>query len=181
MYVSLTGRATAVVIARDGLLLLARELPWGHEDGDGEREDPFDTRIVAELRRSLLFFRQSFRSAADAVVLCGDMTNLRALTTPLESALGVPVQTLDSLSGIDAAVPAPADVFRADVSALRLAIAAGSEQEPYANLLPAPTRRSGASRAIAGGVAAAALTLIALTLGYGLRRWSGTESASTQN
>ena len=144
VYVALAARATCVAIVRDGLLLFAREIAWGHAE---VAQDPLDTRLAAELRRSILFFRQTFRSSVDGVVLCGDAANLRALTTPVAAALGIPVQTLDSLNGIDAdRVPEPAETFRADVASLRLAIAAGAEATTYANLLPASIRDARASR-----------------------------------
>jgi Tfp pilus assembly PilM family ATPase len=151
-YVALTARATCVAIVRDGLLLFAREIPWGH--GEAAHE-PLETRLASELRRSILFFRQTFRSGVDGVVLCGDAPDLRALTAPVAATLAVPVQTLDSLNGIDAArVPQPADTFRAEVASMRLAIAAGAEATTYANLLPASIKdareqRTATTRAIA--------------------------------
>ena len=143
-YVALTSRATCVAIVRDGLLLFAREIPWGHAEAEHE---PVETRLASELRRSILFFRQTFRSGVDGVVLCGDAANLRALTAPVGAALSIPVQTLDSLNGIDAdRVPEPAETFRADVASLRLAIAVGAEAVTYANLLPASIRESREAR-----------------------------------
>ena len=102
---------------------------------------PYDERLADELRRSLLFFRQSFRAVVERVVLCGGMPNLRALTSSTGSALNVPVETLDSLSGIDAeVVPEPADTFRATVAALWPAIAIASQGGDQPNLLRAATR-----------------------------------------
>jgi Tfp pilus assembly PilM family ATPase len=139
-YVALGARATCVAIVRDGVLLFSREIPWGHSEGGAE---PIETRLAAEVRRSILFFRQTFRAGVDGVVLCGDAPSLRALTSPMGTALSVPVQTLDSLTGIDAdRIPEPADVFRADVASLRMAIAAGAEALSYANLLPESIREA---------------------------------------
>jgi hypothetical protein len=126
-----------VAIVRDGLLLFSREIPWGFADPDGA----VDERLAAELRRSMLFFRQSFRAAVEIVVLCGGMPNLRSLTSSMSSALNLPVETLDSLSGIDAeAVPEPTDAFRSIVAALWPAMAVASEPGERANLLPASIR-----------------------------------------
>jgi hypothetical protein len=73
---------------------------------------------------------------------------LRALTAPVGTSLGMPVQTLDSLSGIDAErVPEPADVFRAEVASLRMAIAVGAEALTLANLLPSSIRDAREARA----------------------------------
>lgn len=144
-YVAVLGRAVCLAIVRDGLLLFAREMPWGHSEGamsEGDGGTGVQTRLASELKRSILFFKQTFRAPVETIVLCGDMPNLRMLTGPIGDALALPVQTLDSLVGIDAAaVPEPADQFRASVASLRIAIAAGSEPNPSANLLPAAIRR----------------------------------------
>ena len=137
-HVALGAHATCVAIIRDGLLLFAREIAWGHADVE---QEPIETRLSSELRRSILFFRQTFRSGVDAIVLCGDVPNLRALTTPVGASLNMPVHTLDSLTGLDAErVPEPADAFRAEVASLRMAIAVGAEGLHHANLLPVSIR-----------------------------------------
>jgi len=143
-YVALESNAMCVTIVRDGVLLFAREIPGEFADSaDAVRE-----RLNDELRRSLRFFRQSFRSVVERVVLCGGIPNLRALTSSATSALNVPVETLDSLSGIDAAaVPEPADTFRATIAALWPAIAIASESGDQPNLLRATIRVVGQKRA----------------------------------
>jgi hypothetical protein len=99
-------------------------------------------------------------------VLCGDMPKLRALTSSLGEAMSVPVQTLDSLVGIDAAdVPEPAELFRSSVAALRLAIAVGADPGPQANLLPVTIRTSRAARAEMMKIAAAAAASLAVLAG----------------
>ena len=138
-FVALGPRATCLAIVRDGILLFARELPWGYEADPAP--DAVGARLGSELRRSVLFFKQTFRASVDYISLCGDMPNLRALTAPLGEALSVPVQIGDSLAGIDAAaVPHPADRFHGSLAALRLTIAAGTELAPPINLLPASIR-----------------------------------------
>jgi hypothetical protein len=183
MYVALAPHATCVAIVSDGLVQLAREIQWGHADGQGEQAEPFDRRLAAELRRSLLFFRQRFRSSADRIVLCGDIDNLRSVSGTLGAVSGLPVETLDSLSGIDAsALPEPADEFRAHIAALRLAIAAGAEPPPYPNLQPEKERSVGHARtltwSLAGGLAAA---LVLVGVWYGVRRWSGPSTQPRDN
>jgi Tfp pilus assembly PilM family ATPase len=163
-YVALVGQATCLAIVRDGVLLFAREMPWGHAT-EGGREDAVAERLASELRRSVLYFKQTFRAAVERVVLCGDMPNLRALTGPLGTALSVEVRTLDSLVGIDAAaLPEPADRFRAAVAGLRLAIAAGADPHPPANLLPANILVSRETRARVVRFAAAAAASVLLVL-----------------
>lgn len=161
-YVALESNAMCVAIVRDGVLLFSRETPWEFaESADTVRE-----RLVDELRRSLLFFRQSFRAVVERVVLCGGMPNLRAVTSSTSAALNVPVETLDSLSGIDAEViPEPADTFRATVAALWPAIAIASQSGDQPNLLPTATRLRRETRTkmtrIAAGVVAGVLALSA--------------------
>jgi hypothetical protein len=145
-YVALTAKATCVAIVRDGLLLFARELPWGYDAEPAA--GAVSARLASELRRSVLFFKQTFRASVDRVVVCGDMPELRALTAPLGEAMSLPVQAADSLAGLDAAsIPEPAAQFRAEVAALRLAIATGAEVVPPINLLPASIRVGRESRA----------------------------------
>jgi Tfp pilus assembly protein PilN len=166
-YVALTPRATCLAIIRDGVLLFVREMAWGHhgDAGPASQED-LGARLASEVRRSVLFFKQTFRASVDSVVLCGDMPNLRVLTGPLGEALTVPVQTLDSLVGIDAAaVPEPAERFRSNVAALRLAIAVGADPAPPANLLPSNIRVSRAARAEVIRIAGAATASLALVMG----------------
>ncbi len=166
-YVAISSRATCLAIIRDGVLLFVREMAWGHQgDAGPATQDELGARLASEVRRSILFFKQTFRTSVDAVVLCGDMPNLRALTGPLGDALTVPVQTLDSLVGIDAAaVPEPAETFRSHVAALRLAIAVGADPAPPANLLPSNIRVSRAARAEVMRIAAAAAASLVLIMG----------------
>ena len=149
VYVALTARATALAIVRDGALLFAREMPWGYDASLAEgAADALPVKLAAEVKRSILYFKQTFRAPVESVMLCGDLPNLRALTGPLGAALDVPVKTLDSLVGIDAlALPEPAEQFRAEVAGLRLAIATAADAKPPANLLPATIRASRAARA----------------------------------
>ena len=168
-YVALSERMTCLAIIRDGVLLFSREMSWGHgADASAAGQETIGNRLTSELKRSVLYFKQTFRASVDAVILCGDMSNLRDLTGPLGVALGVPVKTLDSLVGIDAVhLPPPVEEFRAQVAALRLAIATGAESAPAANLLPATIRVSRAARAqvVRVGAAFAASVLLVL-FGY---------------
>ena len=183
MYVVLAARAICVAVVKDGVLLMARERPWGHAGPAsldyGGSDESFDERLASELRRSLLCFRQSFRTNVESIVLCGDMVGLRRLTTSLATALDLPVQTLDALTGIDAeSVPEPAAEFRAEVAALRLAIASGAEPEPYSTLLPPPARREPRRRFPAPVAVAAAATLV-LIAGYLATRPSRSRAGAT--
>jgi Tfp pilus assembly protein PilN len=164
------------------VLLFAREMPWGHDEAAPDAVEGLAGRVASELRRSVLFFKQTFRASVDAVVLCGDMPNLRALTAPLGEALGLPVQTLDSVVGIDAAnLPEPADGFRTDVAGLRLAIAVGAEAAPPANLLPAAIRVSRVARTQMVRLVGAFAASVALVAGgyFYVQRTASSHAAET--
>lgn len=172
MYVAVAPHAAAIAIVRDRMLLVARELPFGHASDEAADEPPFDVRLVSDLRRSQQFFRQTFRATLDTMVMCGDVERLRSLAASIGTALNVPVQTLDALAGIDAAaVPEPASEFRDAVSALRLAIAAGAEPAPFTNLLqtePATPRR--AAHVVPVAATAAAVLVLAIALWFAFLR-----------
>lgn len=171
-YVALGTGATCLAVVRDGLLLFAREIPWGHGTiPDPVAETSVAARLTSELRRSVLFFKQTFRSPVESVVLCGDMPDLRAVTAPLNASLGIPVRTLDSLTGIDAAhLPEPADELRVEAAAFRLAIAVGADPGASANLLPKSIRVARAGRTRLARVAASmAASAILLGGGYALQ------------
>lgn len=156
-YVALEPNAMCLAIVRDGVLLFSRETPWESLDSATALGD----RLADELRRSLMFFRQSFRAVVERIVLCGAVPNLRALTSSTSAALNVPVETLDSLNGIDAeAVPEPADTFRASVPALWPAMAIASEGDDQPNLLATATRAGGMTRRYMAGLATVVVALI---------------------
>jgi len=174
-YVALESNAMCLAIVRDGVLLSSREIAWEFADS----AEIVRERLVDELRRWLLFFRQSFRAVVERVVLCGGMPNLRALTASVGSALNVPVETLDSLSGIDAeVVPEPADMFRATVAALWPAVAIASQRGEPPNLLPVATRARPDTRTriapISAGVVVTALIVSAWYFSAGTPRDSRT-------
>ena len=185
-YVAIIRTATCLAIIRNGVLLFAREMSWGHGTGNLERGtaegEPglgIDSRLAAELKRSILFFKQTFRASVEAVVLCGDMQNLRSLTAPLGDALGLPIEPLDSLVGIDAAsVPEPSDQFRRDVAALRMAIATGADTAPVANLLSKVILEKREGRRLAVRFAAAAAAgLLLVAAWYGMARQTAASHA----
>lgn len=163
-YLAVNADATGLAIVRDGLLVFAREIPWGYQsepDGPGTPPDPDElaARLASELRRSFLFFKQTFKTGVDRVITCGDLPHLRSITAPLMTALELEVETLDSMEGIDVTVlPAPVDEFRAQIATLRLAWAVTADGAPPINLLPsdiiAERDRSTWQRAIGAGVAA---------------------------
>ncbi|MEK6631611.1 MAG: hypothetical protein AABY89_12835, partial [Acidobacteriota bacterium] len=173
---SVNAHATAITVLRGGLVLFAREMPWGFETERSEQPGHvldvgvFAARLASELRRSLVHLKQSQKADVGHVLVCGDVPDLRALTAPLMHELDIEVETLDSLEGFDMAhLPEPADQFRSRVGSLRTAWALAADQSPPVNLLPRevtpvrirnlapPNTRRLAAAAVVGVILAAAL------------------------
>ena len=130
---SLGADATALAIVRDGFPLLAREMLWGYERAGARAldRDQLVSKIASELRRSLLFVKQTTRSEVSHVLMCGDAPELRALTAPLIAELDIEIETLDSLEGIATdPLPQPPETFREQVGRFRLAWALAADDGP---------------------------------------------------
>jgi hypothetical protein len=88
---SVNAQATAITVVCGNVVLFARELPWGGEtdqqgrDQDSPARAAFASRIAAELRRSLVYVRQSQKADVGRVLVCGDLFDLRSLTGPLRT------------------------------------------------------------------------------------------------
>ncbi len=173
---SVNQRATALTVLRGTTVLFARELPWGGEtdalDGGGDTpaDSTFAGRVASELRRSLVYLRQTHKVEVTRIFLCGDLPDIRALTGPLMDALSVDVETLDVADGVDLAdLPEPSEPFRSRLGAWRTALAIAADAAPAGALrvpVPAsalPWGRLGRRLAIA---AAAGLLIVAA--GWGL-------------
>ena len=139
-YVSIGAARSAFVFVSNGLLLYGRELEWGYAESPvgsptPRPSDDIAAQLAGELRRSFLYLKQYWEEDVSQVLLCGDMPEIRSLTAPMIERLGVDIETLDSLDGIDTELPEPADQFVNHVAAMRLASAVASEPPPV-NLLP---------------------------------------------
>ncbi len=148
-YVAFDEQATCIALVRNGVLLAARDLPWGHVDENYAHRDPRSREDITALLADAIggFVAEIGGSPADIgqVCVCGGLSDLRTMSTALMERLDVEVEPLDSLFGIDAAhLPAPADEFRERAAELRLAWAAAADWPPTINLLRA--RRRLASR-----------------------------------
>ena len=131
---SVNARATALTVVRSPVVLLARELPWGYqtESPGGERNGAgspaFLSRLVSELRRSLVYLRQGRKIEIHRLLVCGDVPELRALTGPLVNELAVDVETLDMGDDLDlSALPEPSDLFRSRLGSWRTALALAAD------------------------------------------------------
>jgi len=187
---SVNARATALTIMRGSVILFARELPWGYETDRAEAAGTsldasrFAANLASELGRSFVYLQQHSKVEVTHVLVCGDVPDMRSLTGPLMSELGVDVETLDALDGIDLSLLRDsADQFRERLGALRTAWALAGDTGPCVNLLPRSTKagsafvpkveRRHAYAAVAGVIIAAAV--------WGLVWWLGSGATADQD
>jgi hypothetical protein len=145
-YIALEEQGTCIALVRSGVLLGARDLPWGFIDADYTRSemrswDDIATRLADAVGE---FVAAIGGSPADIgqVCVCGGLPELRSMSLMLMERLDVEVEPLDSLFGIDAArLPDPADEFRERGAELRLAWAVAADWPPAINLLRARRRQ----------------------------------------
>jgi hypothetical protein len=186
---SINGRATALTVLRGTVVLFARELPWGDETEQAEHAasgvlaTTFAARLASELRRSLVYLKQSHRVDVTRVLVCGDVPDVRALTGPLMHELDVEVETLDLPDDLDVSrLQEPADRFSARLGAWRTALALATDPAPPVNLVPRDVMASRSARRVQRrlGAAVAAGLLIAAA-GWGLvTSLSGNATAEQQ-
>lgn len=159
-YLAVNPDGVALAVVRDGELLLGQELE------SGPIEDPRkpDRRSLA--RRLGAHVVRALRDASAGVdierlMLCGALSNLRSLTLPLSEALARPVETLDTLEGIDASgLTMPILDFQKQVAGLRLAWAMAADGRGGGRLPPHRARSWIRPIAAAGLLTAAAATIV---------------------
>ena len=144
-YVALEETATCVALIRGGVLMAARDLPWGFLDEHGDGREPRRREdIAARLGDDLavLFAAHEDAGRVGQLCICGGLPELRSTTLPLMERFDIEVETLDSLFRIDArSLPGPADEFCQRAPELRLAWAAATDWTTI-NLLRAQRRRT---------------------------------------
>ena len=162
-YVAFDEQVTCIALVRKGVLLAARDLPWGFIDEDYAHREPRSRQDITAWLADAIggFVADIGGSPADIgqVCVCGGLADLRSMSAALMERLDVEVEPLDSLFGIDAArLPAPADEFRERGAELRLAWVAAADWPPTINLLRARRRRASrtwlARAAVVAGAAA---------------------------
>jgi hypothetical protein len=175
-YVAMDQRATCIAIVRDGVLLGARELPWGYATG-GEAGAPYGTvSRRADLANRLGDELAAFLDAAAAgagpltqVAICGGLPELRTMAVALMERLDVEVETLDSLFGIGATEGSgTADDFRDRASELRVVWAAAADWAGPINLIRDHLRRQ--RRTLLARAAAVAVLAAGLGAGFAIER-----------
>jgi hypothetical protein len=163
IYAALEEHVTCVAMIRGGVLLTARDFPWGYIDEIGAGTEPrsrddITTRLVEAISDFLAAIGGEPRDIGQ-LCICGGLPELRSMTALLMERLDVEVEPLDSLFGIDAAqLPDPVDEFMERGAEMRLAWAVAADWPPAINLLRARRRQVSktvlARAAVATGVAA---------------------------
>ena len=145
-YVALDEQVTCIALVRGGVLLAARDLPWGfiEEDyahGEPRSREDITTRLADAIGEFVAAIGGSPGDIGQ-VCVCGGLPELRSMSASLMERLDVEVEPLDSLFGIDAArLPEAADEFRERGAELRLAWAVAADWPPAINLLRARRRQ----------------------------------------
>ena len=145
-YVALDEQVTCMALVRGGVLLAARDLPWGYIEEDYAHREPRSREDVTTRLADAIgeFVAAIGGSPGDIgqVCVCGGLPELRSMSASLMERLDVEVEPLDSLFGIDAArLPEAADEFRERGAELRLAWAVAADWPPAINLLRARRRQ----------------------------------------
>ena len=145
-YVAFDRQVTCIALARNGVLLAARDLAWGYIEEDYAHSEPrsredMTTRLADAIGEFVAAIGGEPRDIGQ-VCVCGGLPELRSMSASLMERLDVEVEPLDSLFGIDAArLPEPADEFRERGAELRLAWAVAADWPPAINLLRARRRQ----------------------------------------
>lgn len=185
---SVNALATAITVVHGGVVLFARELPWGDQTErpvdalEAAGRTQFAARVAAEVKRSLVYLHQSQKADVSRVLVCGDFPDPRALTAPLMQELSLDVETLDVGDDLDLSkLPEPSDGLRSRLGAWRTALALAADAEPIPGLKVRETGAASAPSAIARRVAAAAATGALITLmGWGLLGYLATGVTARQ-
>jgi Tfp pilus assembly PilM family ATPase len=184
MMVHLGGGRMHVVFAQDGVLLLSRDITAEYE---GMRQDEHVARLVTEVRRSLLFFRQNFpQSTLDQILFSGDSDIIGSLTTRSKEEIGIESSILRFDELLDqTAFRGDWDEFRYHLPALAVAIGAAWRKAPGAgiNLLPGQTSsgRRPVNLSGIGKYAAAASLAVTVLLGAYYLSQRGTVDGVLEN
>ena len=119
-YVAIETTATCMALARNGLLVAVRDLPWGYrQDGGNARKcDEIAGRLGEELAELFAGVAGSGNGVVGQLCICGGFEELHGITAPLMERLDVVVETLDGsaftlASAVAESVPAPINLLRA--------------------------------------------------------------------
>lgn len=180
--VHFAGNLVHILFAQDGVLLLSREIRSDY--GDMAQDEQVE-RIVSELKRSTLYFRQNFPQAQlDQIVFSGDNDIIGTLSTRSAEELGITGSVLRYDENLDtSAFRGNFDEFRFHLPALAGAIGAAWRKTvgtTGVNLLPGKTQakqEAGINPTKIARAACAAALVIALIIGVYWIRGKGKADA----
>ena len=176
--VHFAGNFVHILFVQDGLLLLSREI---HFDPANMAPDEQVLRIVSELKRSTLYFRQNFPQAQlNQVIFSGDNDALGTLATQSTEELGIPGSIVRFEESLDTSTfRGNWDEFRFHLPGLTAALGAAWRKTAGSsgiNLLPGKTQakeQAGINPAKIAKVACVLAMAGSLTMGgYYLRETS---------
>jgi hypothetical protein len=133
-WIAINRGGVAIVVVRPGKMIYSHSYPWDSSIGAVGSQARLLHRysLVAylspEVKRAMLEARKA-GTPVDAVVTCGNLPDLRALTMPLIEELDVEVETLDSLEGLVVKAPSMERVEQT-APAIRLACAGAITRGP---------------------------------------------------
>ncbi len=175
---SVNAQATAITVVHGGVVLFARELPWGDQTGiarTASRRAAGPRRVCRRASRPSCGVRwctcgRASRVDVSRVLVCGDLFDLRTLTAPLVHELALDVETLDVDDDLDLAkLPEPSDAFRSRLGAWRTALALAADAAPQPGLRRQDERRPAVSPVLLSRVAAAAVVgVLVVAAGWGV-------------
>ena len=133
-WIAINRGGVAIVVVRPGKLIYSHSYAWDSSIGAVGSQARLLQRysLVAhlspEVKRAMLEARKA-GTPVDAVVTCGNLSDLRSLTMPLIEELDVEVETLDSLEGLVVKGPAM-DRMEEAAPAIRLACSGAIARGP---------------------------------------------------
>jgi Tfp pilus assembly PilM family ATPase len=138
MIVHFAGTQVHIIFAQDGVLLLSRDIRFDYADLDPEEQSD---RLVNELKRSALYFRQNFpQTQLEEIVFSGDGDILGTLSRRSTEELGIGGSILRFEDSLDTSgFRGNWDEFRFHLPSLAAAFGASWRKSPGSsgiNLLP---------------------------------------------
>jgi hypothetical protein len=152
-YVVVGETATCMAAVRGGVLLAARELPWGYLNGGSTEGNP--PEVISRLGNELAsFFAATPTVKVSHICLSGSIPKLRTMIAPLMERFDVEVEPLDTMFGIDvASMPEPSRQFRERIAEMRLTWAVAADNDSPLNLFR-QVHRDRATKVLARAAAA---------------------------
>lgn len=145
-WIAVNRRNVALAVVRPGMLLFSREFEWDSTVGAIGSQARMLQRyslvafLAPEVRRGIDAARAK-DSRVDAVVICGNLPDLRSLTMPLIEELDLEVETLDSFDGLTVKASIK-DSLPESAPAIRIACAgAVARATRTGRRAPAPAKR----------------------------------------